>query len=115
MTSPDCLFCRIVAGEIPAAIVYRDQHVTAFRDISPQAPIHLLIVPNHHLDSLAATTNAEAATLAALLAAARQIAAQQGLSNGYRVVINTGADGGQTVAHLHLHLLGGWSLTWPPG
>jgi histidine triad (HIT) family protein len=110
-----CLFCKIVEGSIPSKAVYRDEHCYAFADISPQAPVHVVIVPLRHLDSLAAATASDTALLGHLQWAAAQIARQLKLDNGYRVVVNTGADGGQSVEHLHLHLLGGRALAWPPG
>jgi histidine triad (HIT) family protein len=111
----DCLFCRIVEGSLPARIVHRDEHCTAFWDIRPQAPTHLLIVPNRHLDSLDAAKEEDAALLGHLLLTAARLAEQLGLEQGYRVVINTGREAGQSVFHLHLHLLGGRPLGWPPG
>jgi histidine triad (HIT) family protein len=110
-----CLFCKIVAGEIPSTAVYQDDRVYAFADINPKAPVHVLIVPREHIGSLAEATPAHCALLGHLSWAAAEIARQEGLGKGYRVVINTGEDGGQTVEHLHLHLLGGRALTWPPG
>ena len=110
--SADCLFCRIVAGELPAEVVYRAEAVTAFRDIAPAAPTHLVVVPDRHVGSLADLEDAGLG--GALLAACRQVALEAGLS-GYRVVTNVGADGGQSVAHLHLHVLGGRPMRWPPG
>ncbi len=111
----DCLFCKIVAGTIPAKRVYEDDETLAFADINPQAPKHLLIIPKQHLNSMAHAATEDTSLLGRLLAAAAQIAREQHLDNGYRVVINTGDDGGQTVHHLHLHLLGGRHMTWPPG
>ena len=109
----NCLFCRVAAGEIPANIVYSDAAALAFRDINPQAPTHILVIPRAHLASL---NDAEGHDLGLLLQAAARVARQEGLAeDGYRVVINTGADAGQTVFHLHLHLLGGRPLAWPPG
>jgi histidine triad (HIT) family protein len=113
--STDCLFCKIVSGAIPSTAVYRDEHLYAFRDVSPQAPIHILIVPVRHLASVAEAQAGDELLLGALLRRAAQLAAQAGLANGYRLVVNTGVDGGQSVAHLHVHLLGGRPLTWPPG
>ena len=113
--SSDCLFCKIVAGTIPVTRSYEDEQVIAFRDINPQAPVHVLVIPKQHIASLAQTSADDAALLGHLLAAAREIAQQQGLAAGYRLVINTGADGGQTVEHLHIHLLGGRHMEWPPG
>jgi histidine triad (HIT) family protein len=112
----ECTFCKIIAGALPAKIVYKDDLVTAFRDINPQAPTHILIVPNQHLSGVAALTAEHAPTLAALFTTANQIAAAEGLAgDGYRLVLNQGRHGGQTVFHLHLHLLGGRRMTWPPG
>lgn len=112
----DCLFCRIVNKEIPATIRYEDDTFLAFADISPQAPSHTLIIPKRHLDSLSAATDEETVLLGKLLLAAQQVARQEGLlEGGYRVVINTGEAGGQTVQHLHAHLLGGRDMQWPPG
>ncbi|MCC7118579.1 MAG: histidine triad nucleotide-binding protein [Anaerolineales bacterium] len=104
----DCIFCKIIAGEIPSSQVYRDERVTAFRDIQPAAPTHLLIVPNKHLDSVNQMTAEDAPLLGHLFFVAKQLAAQEGLAeSGYRLIVNTGAGAGQTVFHLHLHLLGG--------
>ena len=116
MSDSACLFCKIVAGTIPADLIYEDERLVAFRDIGPQAPVHVLVVPREHIASLEAASERHADVLGALLLAARKIAREQGLSErGYRTVINTGADGGQTVKHLHLHLLGGRAMEWPPG
>jgi histidine triad (HIT) family protein len=111
----DCLFCRIVAGTIPAQRLHEDEHTLAFVDIHPQAPKHLLIIPKQHVTSMAQATEADTPVLGHLMAVAAELARSQGLDGGYRVVVNTGADGGQTVDHLHLHLLGGRHMTWPPG
>jgi histidine triad (HIT) family protein len=111
---PCCLFCRIVAGAIPATIVASTPEAIAFRDIAPQAPVHVLVVPRAHLSSLDAAE--DPVLLGAVVALARRVAREQGVAEGgYRCVINTGDDGGQTVGHLHLHLLGGRALGWPPG
>jgi|SRR5580698_3101096 histidine triad (HIT) family protein len=110
-----CLFCRIVAGEIPSTPVYQDEQSYAFADISPKAPVHILIIPRQHIASMADAAEGERNLLGHLHWVAAQIARSKGLVNGYRVVVNTGSDGGQTVDHLHLHLLGGRQLTWPPG
>ncbi len=111
---PACLFCKIVAGTIPAARVAETVDAIAFRDIAPQAPVHLLVVPRTHVGSLDAAE--DAALLGGVLALARQVARDQGIAEaGYRCVINTGGDGGQTVGHLHVHVLGGRALGWPPG
>ena len=104
----DCIFCKIVKGEIPSAKVYSDEQATAFRDIQPAAPTHILIVPNRHIDSVNAMTADDERTVGHLFSAAKQIAAQEGIAEGgYRLIINTNADAGQTVFHIHLHLLGG--------
>ncbi len=112
---PDCLFCRIAAGEIPVTRLYDDADAMAFADIHPQAPVHVLVIPKRHIASHAATLPADAALLGKLLGAAGEVARAQGLEGGYRLVVNTGADGGQTVEHLHIHVLGGRRLGWPPG
>lgn len=114
-TNPDCLFCKIASGVIPVTRIYENDHVLAFPDINPQAPTHLLIIPKQHFASLAQTSAAETELLGELLLAANHVAQQQHLGNGFRTVINTGPDGGQTVEHLHLHLLGGRQMHWPPG
>ena len=107
----DCVFCKIIAGEIPSQRVYEDEHVYAFRDIMPQAPTHILVVPKDHAVSSVAELNADNSLLAAkCLEAIAVIAENEGLVNGYRVVTNSGADAGQTVFHLHFHLLGGKPL-----
>jgi histidine triad (HIT) family protein len=112
----DCIFCRIVAGGIPADVVYRDDDVTAFRDIQPQAPVHVLVIPNRHVASTNELADADAALAGKLLLAAGAVARREGIADsGYRVAINTGRDGNQTVPHLHLHVLGGRALGWPPG
>ncbi len=109
------IFKRIIDHEIPADIVYEDDEVLAFRDINPQAPVHVLVIPKKEIASLADASDADAALLGKLLLTVRNLARQFGLENGYRVITNTGADGGQTVPHLHIHLLGKRSLSWPPG
>ena len=109
-----CIFCQIAAGQRPANIVYQDAHVTAFRDINPKAPTHILVVPNRHVRSLAEAQGEDAPLLGALLAGAAQVARQEGLT-GYRVVVNNGAEAGQSVWHLHLHVMGGRRMSWPPG
>lgn len=112
----DCLFCSIVAGEIPADIVLRTDRVVAFRDINPVAPVHVLVIPVAHYANAAELGAADPASAAAVLAAAGEVAAQEGIAeSGYRVVFNTGAGAGQTVFHAHAHVLGGRDLTWPPG
>ena len=116
MSPSDCLFCRIASGGIPANVVYQDDHLVAFRDINPQAPVHVLVIPRQHLPSLDAAEDAHRELLGRMLLAARDLARADGIAeDGYRAVLNVGGDGGQTVAHLHLHLLGGRGLGWPPG
>ncbi len=112
---PDCIFCKIVAGEIPAEKVHEADTVIAFRDLTPQAPSHLLVIPRSHYPNAAELAAAEPATAAHLFDAARAIAAAEGLDGGYRLVFNTGADAHQTVFHVHMHLLGGRAMGWPPG
>ncbi|MGE5192145.1 MAG: histidine triad nucleotide-binding protein [Deltaproteobacteria bacterium] len=109
------IFKRIIDKEIPASVIYEDDRCVAFRDINPQAPVHFLVVPRKEIPSLAAADDDDAAILGNLLTVARRLATQLGLTNGYRVVINSGPDGGQTVDHLHLHVLGGRRMEWPPG
>ncbi len=112
----DCLFCRIADGRIPSDRVYEDDEVVAFRDIDPQAPVHVLVIPRRHIESADALTAEDAATVMAMFAAAQRVARALGVAeSGYRLVTNIGADAGQSVQHLHLHLLGGRSLQWPPG
>jgi len=112
----DCLFCKIIAGEIPCTEVFVDDDFQAFRDIDPKAPTHILIIPRRHISGLSALTAEDSDLVGKLLTTAAAIAANEGLAeNGYRFVINEGADGGQTVDHLHLHILGGRPLSWPPG
>jgi histidine triad (HIT) family protein len=111
----DCIFCRIVNREIPATWLYEDEQAVAFADIAPHAPVHFLVVPKQHLVSLAHMAKTDAPLLGHLLSLAAQLAAKQGLANGFRTVINSGEDGGQTVDHLHLHVLGGRQMHWPPG
>lgn len=111
--SQDCIFCKIAAGDMGETI-YQDDEVTAFKDINPQAPTHILIIPNKHIASLNETNGEDQALLGQLLLAASKIARQQGLTD-YRLVINTGPQSGQSVFHIHLHLLGGRTMHWPPG
>lgn len=111
----DCLFCRIVAGEIPATIVHETEQAVAFRDLNPQAPTHVLVVPRVHVENAAELAATDSGALGAVVAAAGEVAAAEGLDDGYRLVFNTGADAGQSVFHVHLHLLGGRTLQWPPG
>jgi histidine triad (HIT) family protein len=113
---PDTLFAKIARRELPAEIVYQDELVTAFRDIHPVAPIHVLIVPNKVIPTLNEATEEDTALLGKLLLAARKLAEQLGIAEGgYRLVLNCNPDGGQSVYHLHVHLLGGRKMTWPPG
>jgi histidine triad (HIT) family protein len=114
--SENCLFCKIIAGEIPSSKVYEDDVCFAFNDISPQAPTHILVVPREHFDSLDTAEESHKGTLGHLLLTAAEIAREKGFAeDGYRVVINTNADAGQTVFHLHVHLLGGRQFVFPPG
>lgn len=116
MTGPDCLFCKIVAGSVPADVVHDGERLLAFRDIGPQAPVHVLIVPKEHIASLGDADEGQRDVLGHMLLLARELAVAEGIGeSGFRTVINTGRDGGQSVGHLHLHLLGGRSLGWPPG
>jgi histidine triad (HIT) family protein len=110
-----CLFCKIIEGQIPSTPVFQDEFGYAFADIDPKAPTHILVVPREHISSLDEVDESKKALLGHLLWAAAGIARKKGLVNGYRIVVNTGEDGGQTVDHLHLHLLGGRMLNWPPG
>ena len=112
----DCLFCKIIAGDIPSAKVYEDELVYAFRDIEPQAPVHVLIIPKEHIASANYLTEENASIVGHIFAVAAKIAKDEGIAEGgYRIVNNCGEDGGQTVGHLHFHMLGGRSLQWPPG
>lgn len=113
--SADCMFCRIIAGQIPATRVHEDDLVVAIRDINPQAPTHVLLMPVMHIASAASLTSADGPLLGHLFGVAAGIARAEGLDDGWRLVSNVGPDGGQTVDHLHLHLLGGRRMTWPPG
>jgi histidine triad (HIT) family protein len=110
-----CLFCRILGGEIPAKKVYEDDHVFAFEDISPQAPTHVLVIPKKHFSGLKEAKAADAEVIGRCHLAAAEIARQRNLEQGYRTVLNVGPGAGQSVFHLHVHLLGGRSLNWPPG
>lgn len=112
---PDCLFCRIIAGEIPADIVAETEHSVAFRDISPQAPTHLLVIPRLHQPDIGSLAAADPAAAAALLTDVQAVAKAEGAEGNFRLVFNTGADAQQTVFHCHAHLLAGRSFGWPPG
>ena len=112
----DCIFCKIVSGEIKGTIVHKDDHATAFRDINPAAPTHILIVPNRHIDSVNALTNDDKPLVGHLFMVAGQLAKSEGIDqSGYRIIVNTGANGGQTVFHLHVHLIGGQPMKHPMG
>ena len=112
----DCLFCKIIHGEIPSTKVYEDEKVSAFLDIEPQAPTHIILVPKEHIASANELTGPNAAVVGHIFAVAARLAKEQGFAeNGYRIVNNCGEDGGQTVGHLHFHLLAGRNLGWPPG
>ncbi len=112
----ECIFCKIAAGEIPAEKVYEDDAVVAFRDLGPQAPTHILVIPRKHIATLNDLQSDDEAVVGRMVGAAAQIAAEQGIAeDGYRTVMNCNAAGGQTVFHIHLHLLGGRAMTWPPG
>ena len=111
----DCLFCKMVAGQIPTKKVYEDEKVFAFHDINPQAPTHLLIIPKRHIAGLKEATSDDAEIIGYLHLVAAQIARERNIENGYRTVFNVGPGAGQSVFHIHLHLLGGRTLKWPPG
>jgi len=112
----DCLFCKLVNGDIPAKILYQDDDVIAFEDIAPQAPTHFLVIPKRHVSTLNDLTNDDAALVGKLPITAAKIAKEKGLADdGYRVVMNCNEMGGQTVYHIHMHVLGGRAMTWPPG
>ncbi len=112
----DCLFCKIAAGEIPATLVHKDEHLIAFKDINPQAPMHVLIVPRRHIATLNDLTPADDGLVGEMIRRAAALAVEHGHGDrGYRTVFNCNADAGQTVFHIHLHVLGGRSLHWPPG
>jgi histidine triad (HIT) family protein len=112
----DCIFCRIVSGAIPARIVRDDEHVLAFHDVDPKAPLHVLVIPKRHIASVNDVSDADREMLGALFAAARDVAASEGVADaGYRLVVNAGPGAGQSVPHIHMHVLGGRDLRWPPG
>jgi histidine triad (HIT) family protein len=112
----DCVFCKLLRKEIPSKVLFEDSQAVAFQDLHPQAPTHVLIVPRKHLSSLNDCTSADDALLGHALAVAKEVAQQQGVgSSGYRIVLNTGEGAGQTVFHIHFHLLGGRTMSWPPG
>jgi histidine triad (HIT) family protein len=112
----DCLFCAIVEGKVKANLVYQDDSIVAFKDIAPKAPVHILIIPRKHLVSVSDIAEADRALIGQIFQVAARLAREQGIADsGYRVVVNSGADAGQSVFHLHFHLLGGRQMTWPPG
>ena len=111
----DCLFCKIAAGEIPVEVVLETDSALAFRDIDPQAPVHVLVIPRAHFANLHTLTQENPDLAGQVIALATQVASHEGLERGYRIVTNTGPDGGQSVDHIHVHVLGGRPLTWPPG
>lgn len=110
----DCVFCKIVAGEIPSDKIYEDEDIIAFNDLDPQAPIHFLVIPKKHITSLAQVEESDSALIGKIMLAIQKLAAENNLES-YRVVTNIGEDGGQTVPHLHFHVLGGRAFHWPPG
>lgn len=111
----DCVFCKIANGEIPSKKAYEDDKVLAFYDLDPQAPVHILIIPKEHIQSVEEITSQNSAIVAHIFEVAAKLAKENNLTNGFRVVSNVGKDGGQSVPHLHFHLLGGRSMEWPPG
>ncbi len=111
----NCIFCKLASKEIPTNVVYEDDTVFAFLDADPQAPVHFLVIPKKHVSCLDECTEEDQELLGHMLLTAKKLAAEQGLENGYRIVINTGDDGGQTVKHLHMHVMGKRSMNWPPG
>jgi histidine triad (HIT) family protein len=116
LSESDCIFCRIAGGEIRADIVHENERVIAFRDLDPRAPVHVLIIPRRHIASVTELADADAAVMGELFIVARRVAEQEDVAeSGYRMVMNAGKDGGQSVGHVHLHVLGGRRLTWPPG
>ncbi|MBL4583269.1 MAG: histidine triad nucleotide-binding protein [Pseudomonadales bacterium] len=111
-----CIFCKIVAGEIPAEIIYQDDDVMCFKDVAPQAPTHLLVIPKKHIGSIAELKDSDTNLAGKILVTATAMAKDQGISeSGYRVAMNCGDEGGQTVGHIHMHVLGGRQMGWPPG
>ncbi|HEY9684920.1 MAG TPA: histidine triad nucleotide-binding protein [Oculatellaceae cyanobacterium] len=112
-SDPNCIFCKIIDGKIPSEKVAEDDRLIAIRDVSPQAPTHILVIPRNHIPNLAQVE--DGGLVGALFQRSTRIAEEQGLKNGYRIVVNTGDDGGQTVHHLHIHVIGGRAMQWPPG
>lgn len=115
ITMPTCIFCQIASGEVPSEIVFKNEEIVAFNDINPEAPVHLLIVPIKHIDSLNTAEAEDAALIGRMLLIAARLAKDNKLEKGYRLVLNVGREAGQSIDHLHLHLLGGRYLNWPPG
>ncbi|MFO7262012.1 MAG: histidine triad nucleotide-binding protein [bacterium] len=116
VASTECIFCRIVAGDVPAQVVREDEHTLAFRDINPQAPTHVLVIPKRHVAAVDALEDDDVELIGRVVLAARLVARQEGIArSGYRLVMNNGPAAGQTVDHLHLHVLGGRQMDWPPG
>lgn len=111
----DCIFCKIAAGEIPSKKAYEDDQILAFYDLDPQAPVHILLIPKNHISSANELTEENSKVVSHIFVVAAKLAKELGLEKGYRIVNNCGEDGGQTVQHLHFHLLGGRSMKWPPG
>jgi len=112
----NCIFCKIAAGKQEAVLLYQDEDVTVFKDINPQAPLHVLIIPNKHISSINEATPEDQVLLGKLLLTGSRVAQEQGLADkGYRLVVNSGRQGGQTIFHIHVHLLAGRYMTWPPG
>jgi histidine triad (HIT) family protein len=116
VSETNCIFCKIARGDIPSTVVHEEEDFLAFRDVNPQAPTHVLVIPRRHVASVNELTDEDEGLAGRLLLAARRVAAAEELAeDGYRLVVNTGGDGGQTVHHLHLHVLGGRAMGWPPG
>lgn len=115
MTAADCLFCKIVSGDVPADVVHETATTLAFHDVNPQAPVHVLVIAKDHHRDVAALAAADPSAAVALIDAAAAVAGQEGLDQGYRLVFNTGRGGNQLVLHVHAHVLGGRQMTWPPG
>ncbi len=113
--SQACIFCKIIAGDIPATLLYEDEDILAFNDVNPVAPTHILVIPRKHIVGPAALTEADQDLIGKLVIKGTELAAKAGLDNGFRLVMNNGESAGQSVFHLHLHVLGGRSMTWPPG
>ena len=111
----DCLFCKIVAGDIPAEKLYEDDDVLVFKDIAPQAPVHFLVIPKKHIVDPSSVTEEDEKLVGKLMRVGTQVAEEQGVGDGFRIVFNNGAKAGQTVFHIHMHILGGRSMQWPPG